>query len=95
MGLPIVTTDSPGCREVVENGLNGFLVPVRDPSALREAIFRLVEQPELRRRFGRLSRQRAIARFDISIVAERTRSLYRELWASKVQLMAPRKLDDG
>lgn len=88
MGLPIVTTDSPGCREVVENGLNGFLVPVRDPSALREAIFRLVEQPELRQRFGRLSRQRAIAQFDISIVAEQTRSLYRELWASKAQLLA-------
>ena len=88
MGLPIVTTDSPGCREVVENGLNGFLVPVRDASALRDAIFRLVEQPELRRRFGRLSRQRAIAQFDIAIVAEQTRSLYRELWASKAQLMA-------
>ena len=83
MGLPIVTTDWPGCKEVVEDGVNGFLVPVRDPDALSRAILRLIEQPDLRRRFGRLSRQRAIARFDISIVAERTRSLYRELWASK------------
>jgi glycosyltransferase involved in cell wall biosynthesis len=85
MGLPIVTTDSPGCREVVENGVNGFLVPVRDPGALSRAIFRLVEMPELCRRFGRLSRQRAVERFDISVVAEQTRSLYRRLLARKEQ----------
>ncbi|MEK7663764.1 MAG: glycosyltransferase, partial [Actinomycetota bacterium] len=85
---PIVTTDSPGCRDVVENGVNGFLVPVRDPAALSQAIFRLVEQPELCRRFGLLSRQRAIERFDISVVAEQTRSLYRDLWARKAHFMA-------
>ena len=85
MELPIVTTDSPGCSEVVRNGVNGFLVPVHDPDALSQAIIRLIEQPELRRRFGRLSRQRAVERFDISVVAEETRSLYRELRARKAR----------
>ena len=83
MGLPIVTTDSPGCNEVVEDGVNGFLVPVHDSPALVEAILRLIEQPELRRRFGRISRQRAVAQFDLSVVAEQTRSVYRQLLATK------------
>jgi len=85
MGLPIVTTDSPGCNEVVKNGMNGYVVPVHDPRALSRAILRLVEKPELRRRFGRLSRRRAVERFDISVVAEQTRSMYRQLLARKAQ----------
>ena len=88
MGLPIVTTDSRGCREVVENGLNGFLVPVRDPGALSQAILQLIEQPELCRRFGRLSRQRAVERFDISIVAEETRLIYEKLLVRKARSLA-------
>ena len=47
-GRPIVTTDMPGCREVVRDGENGFLVPPRDPAALAAAIERLVADPALR-----------------------------------------------
>jgi len=83
MELPIVTTDSPGCNEVVENGVNGFLVPARDAEALGQAILRLIEEPELRRQFGRLSRQRAVERFDLSIIAAQTRSLYLRLLAAR------------
>jgi glycosyltransferase involved in cell wall biosynthesis len=83
MGLPIVTTDTPGCNDVVENGVNGFLVPVRDSAALSQAISRLVEQPELCQRFGRISRQRAVERFDLSVVADQTRSVYQQLLARK------------
>lgn len=79
MGLPIVTTDTPGCNDVVEDGINGYLVPARDPSALREAIQKLLAQPDLRRRFGLISRQRAVDRFDLTVVAEQTRSVYRQL----------------
>ena len=88
MGLPIVTTDSPGCNEVVEDGKNGYLVPVGDPVALIRAIVRLVEHPELCRRFGCLSRRRAIERFDISVVAEQTGSMYRHLLARKSRALA-------
>ncbi len=83
MELPIITTDSPGCNEVVEDGVNGFLVPVHNANALSEAILRLIDQPELRRRFGRVSRQRAVDRFDLSVIAAQTGQLYRQLLARK------------
>ena len=83
MGLPIVTTDTPGCNEVVKNGVNGFLVPVQDSAALAEAIVCLVEQPEFRQRFGRISRQRAVKYFDLAIVAEQISLVYRKLLMGK------------
>jgi glycosyltransferase involved in cell wall biosynthesis len=83
MGLPIVTTDTPGCNEVVKNGVNGFLVPVHDSAALAEAIVCLVEQPELRQRFGRISRQRAVKYFDLTIVAQQISLVYRNLLMGK------------
>ncbi len=83
MGRPIVTTDSPGCNEVVENEVNGLLIPVRDADALSQAILRLVQQPELRQRFGQVSRQRAVERFDISAVAAQTRAVYQQLLTRK------------
>src|SRR5439155_27163564 len=87
MGLPLITTDSPGCNDVVEHGVNGCLVPARDPVMLGQAIVNLLTQPELRQRFGRVSRQRAVERFDLSVVVERTHMLYSELLARK----APRR----
>jgi glycosyltransferase involved in cell wall biosynthesis len=83
IGLPLVTTNAPGCNEVVEDGINGFLVPLRDAKALWQAIVRLLEQPELRRRFGGISRQRAVERFALSVIAEQTRRLYQKLLARK------------
>ena len=83
MGLPIITTDSPGCREVVEDGFNGFLVPVRDPDSLAQAIIRLATDLDLRRRFGRRSRERAVILFDLSVVTSKTRSVYLKLLAQK------------
>jgi glycosyltransferase involved in cell wall biosynthesis len=83
MGLPIVTTDSPGCNEVVEDGVTGFLAPVRDQAALTKALVRLVEQPELRHRFGRAARQRAVERFDLSVIAAQTRQVYQQLLERK------------
>ena len=83
MGLPIVTTDSPGCNEVAEHSVNGFLVPVRNPAALSRAILILIEQLELRLRFGHVSRRRAVEHFDLSIIAAQTRAVYQQLLASK------------
>ena len=47
-GLPLVLTDIRGCREVVRDGVEGLLVPVRDPEALADALTRLLEDPALR-----------------------------------------------
>jgi glycosyltransferase involved in cell wall biosynthesis len=88
MGLPLVTTDIPGCNDVVKDGANGFLVPARDSAALSQAIVRLIEQPELCQRFGKISRQLAVERFDLSVVADQTRSVYRQMQARKALLPA-------
>ena len=76
MGKPIITTDVPGCREVVENGINGFLVPPKDPLALADAIEKLVLNPELREQFGRASRERAVKEFSSERVIADTLALY-------------------
>ena len=63
-GLPLVLTDIRGCREVARDGIEGLLVPVRDPQRLAEAILRLVDDHALRRRLGTAARARAAGRFD-------------------------------
>jgi len=57
-GRPLVTTDVPGCRALVEDGANGLKVPVRNPEALADAIAKLVEAPALRHRLGQEARRR-------------------------------------
>lgn len=64
MARPVITTDVPGCRETVQDGKNGFLVPARDTEALAAAMLRFVERPELIAPMGQASRRIAEARFD-------------------------------
>lgn len=65
MGRPIISTDAPGCRETVEEGVNGFLVPVRDSKALAGAMERFIEKPELIKKMGEESRRIAEEKFDV------------------------------
>lgn len=65
MGRPVITTDAPGCRETVEDGVNGFLVPVRDPEKLARVMLRFVEEPALIVRMGAASRRIAEQRYDV------------------------------
>jgi glycosyltransferase involved in cell wall biosynthesis len=64
-GRALITTDTPGCRDSVLPGENGFLVPVRDAGALADAMERFVVQPDLAVVFGRRSRTLAEERFDV------------------------------
>ena len=77
--LPLVTTDVPGCREVVTDGVDGLLVPVRDAGALATAIARLHDDPVLAARLGAAARQHALDEFDERIVIARTQAVYQEL----------------
>ena len=77
--LPLVTTDVPGCREVVRDGVDGLLVPPRDGAALANAIARLHDDPALATRLGLAAREKALAEFDECIVIARTIAVYREL----------------
>ncbi len=65
LGRPVITTDSPGCRETVIEGHNGFLVPPRDAEALATAMQRFLNNPTLIARMGRRSREMAEDRYDV------------------------------
>lgn len=78
-GLPIVTTDAPGCREVVTDADNGFLVPVRNAKVLAAALEKLIRDPALRQRMGQRSRARALAEFSQEQVIAETLQLYQEM----------------
>ena len=80
-GRPIVTTDTTGCREVVSDGINGLLVPLRSPSSLAEALSRLAADPAARRRMGEAGRLRAEEFFSEAVVSAQTVDLYRRLAA--------------
>ena len=64
MAKPIITTENVGCREVVENGVNGYLVPVKDVKALAEAMIRLIQDPALRERMGKAGRAKVEQEFE-------------------------------
>ena len=78
-GLALITTDVPGCREVVADGVDGLLVPVRDVAALAKALRRLDDDGALRGRLGVAARTKALERFDERMILDRTLDVYREL----------------
>ena len=78
-GKPLVAADVPGCRDIVTHGVNGLLVPVRNPSALAAAINSLLRDPSLGIAMGLAGRQTVVRRFSVEQVANQTVELYREL----------------
>jgi len=75
-GRPIVTSDVPGCREVVQHGVNGLLVPARDPQALAEALNDLLRNPNKRSQMGLQGRAIAEKEFSTESVISQTFALY-------------------
>ena len=78
-GRPIVTTDAPGCREVVRDGIEGFLVPPGDVEAAAQALVRLANDPALRARMGAAANARFYERFTEAAVQQTVKTLYRSL----------------
>lgn len=78
-GRPIVTTDVPGCRDVVVNGVNGLTVPPKEPSALALALEDLILDSEKRKSMGRAGRDLVIRRFSTSIVNSSTIRIYQQV----------------
>jgi glycosyltransferase involved in cell wall biosynthesis len=83
-GIPIVTTDVPGCRDVVHHGDNGLLVAPRQVAPLADALDRLIRDGDLQRSMGMRGRERALAEFSVEIVADETLRIYAELLGSIV-----------
>lgn len=82
-GLPLVTTDSPGCNEACAHEQNGLLVKVGDEPALAAAILRLVQDEGLRDRFAATSQERARTLFDLRVVADQMHALWQRLLAAR------------
>src|SRR5690348_6147243 len=76
---PLITTDMPGCRDVVTDRVDGLIVPPRNVDALCAAIARLLDAPELARKLGLAARAKTLAEFDERIVIRRTLETYYEV----------------
>ncbi|MDH4177287.1 MAG: glycosyltransferase [Thermoleophilia bacterium] len=77
-GRPVVATAVGGLLDAVEDGVTGLLVPSRDPTALREALERLLGDTELRREYGRAARERALACFGEGVEGDAMLGVYRD-----------------
>ena len=77
--LPIVTYDVPGCREVVIDGINGFLVPLKDKDALLNAIKTLLDDASLCDKFGQAGRELVIREFSQQKIANETNKIWQEV----------------
>ena len=78
-GLPLIATDVPGCREIVEDGINGLLIPPRNSAALAEAIAHLDRNRAQCRVLGDASRRKVLQDFDEKTILRMTLNVYREI----------------
>jgi len=91
-GRAVVATDVAGCREIVRQGVNGFLVPPRDPAALADAVALLIRDPALRAEAGRRSREIVEQEFSVSKIAGETLTVYRELLRHSPEWLAAHRM---
>jgi len=79
-GRAIVATDVPGCRDVVDNGVTGLLVPQQDAVALASALEKLIDNPNMRSSMGKAGRERIIDKFSSSKINRETYEIYQKVW---------------
>jgi L-malate glycosyltransferase len=87
--LPVVAPAVGGIGEVVRNQREGLLIDGREPAAYAQACRRLLHDRALRRQMGKAGRQRVVAEFSTTRMAERYRQLYRELQHATEKLNSP------
>lgn len=75
-GLPVITTDVPGCRDAIIPGVTGIRVPAHSPTDLAQAIHILASAPKLREAMGQAGRQHAIRTFSNEVITSQVRQLY-------------------
>ena len=79
IGRPVVTTDSVGCRDTVVDGLNGFMIPIKDADALASALKKLIDYPALRQEMAHNAREFAVSKFDIKDVVKVHLDVYKNI----------------
>ena len=82
IGRPIVTTYNIGCKDVVTDGVNGYLVPVKDSKSLAEKIKQLIDHPDLRLQMGLAARKVAEQHFSLDTVIQDHLAIYEEILSS-------------
>ena len=76
---PVVATNGGGVPEIVQDGVTGILVPMKDPDAMAEAILTLLDAPEAAQRMGQLGRERVLERFTIQRTCHMLEDIYRQV----------------
>jgi glycosyltransferase involved in cell wall biosynthesis len=80
-GLPIVASDIPGCRAIIQHEENGLLVPPGDAGALARALQRLISDSDLRGRMGQIGRQIVLNKFALDLINQSTFDVYQDVLA--------------
>ena len=75
-GLPVITTNVPGCRDAVINNVTGIIVPLQNEIKLANAIKILIKDTKLRKKMGKANRSIAIKKFDLKVIVPKIVSLY-------------------
>ena len=83
IGRPIITTMSIGCKDTVDDGINGFLIPTKDVDALIDKLTLLIDDANLRQEMGKAARDKAEREFSLDVVIEKHLSIYNELIEKK------------
>lgn len=79
IGRPIITTNSIGCKDTVDDGVNGFLIPPKDSQALASKLRVLIDHPEMRQTMGKAARAKAEQEFSLDVVIDKHLKIYKEL----------------
>ena len=79
MSLPIITTDVPGCNDIIKNGYSGILVPIRDKNNLKKAIKKYFQEPNLAFNYGINARNYVVEKFTLEKINNQILSIYDSL----------------
>lgn len=79
IGRPIITTKSIGCKDTVDDGVNGYLIPPKDVNALTDKLKMLIDDAESRQKMGKAGRLKAEKEFSLDVVIEKHLNIYNEL----------------
>ncbi len=79
MSKPIITTNTPGCKDIIDHGLNGLLVPIKDPKAIELAIIFLKRNNKIAKKFGQKVRLKVVEKFDVKLINKQTFDVYKKL----------------
>lgn len=83
MAKPIITSDVPGCRDIITNKKNGLLVPIKDPEAIEESILFIYENQELAIKYGKNARKKVLKDFEVDKINKSTLEIYSSLISKK------------